>query len=219
MIIKRNEKLKATLALAVAALAQRDGVLAFASEHCEDTPPDGPSAHAHIRVSIATAKARYDLGQIVTADTNVEEMMAALDRKLAEPADAPDEVPNEIPASLAEALKGLLGGNVEVEVLHVDLSGVGDELVESDGASSLGDKEPNRGTRNKELAEFLVTNPDALADLLGRDSDGPSEEGNVDNHKTDPSPAPDDNEEDEEGDEDDDEPVAYTVEDAPAIAG
>jgi hypothetical protein len=192
MIIKRNEKLKATLALAVAALAQRDGVLAFASEHCEDTPPDGPSAHAHIRVSIVTAKARYDLGQIITADTNVDEMMAALDRKLAEPADAPDEVPNEIPASLAEALKGLLGGNVEVEVLHVDLSGVGDGLVEASG-------------------------------LLGRDSDGPSEEGEVDNLKTDPSDlAPDgDEDEDEEGDDEDgdDEPVAYTVEDAPAIAG
>jgi hypothetical protein len=188
MIIKRNEKLKATLALAVAALAQRDGVLAFASEHCEDTPPDGPSAHAHIRVSIVTAKARYDLGQIITADTNVEEMMAALDRKLAEPADAPDEVPNEpneIPASLAEALKGLLGGNVEVEVLHVDLSGVGDGLVEASG-------------------------------LLGRDSDGPSEEGEVDNLKTDPSDLAPDGDEDEDGD---DEPVAYTVEDAPAIAG
>lgn len=190
MNIKRNEKLKATLAVVVAALVRRDNVFAFASEYCDDVSPDGPDAHAHVKVSITTAKGRYELGQIVMADTNVEEMMAALDRKLAEPADAPnDEGLRGMPASLAEALKGLLGDNVEVEVLHVDLSGVGDGLVEASG-------------------------------LLGRDSDGPSENGEGDNLKTDPSDLAPDGDEDEEGDDEDgdDEPVAYTVEDAPTVS-
>lgn len=212
MNIKRNEKLKATLAVVVAALVRRDNVFAFASEYCDDVSPDGPDAHAHVKVSITTAKGRYELGQIVMADTNVEEMMAALDRKLAEPVDAPDDEGfRGMPASLAEALKGLLGGNVEVEVLHVDLSGVGDGL-----ATETNDGGDTRKVRNKELAEFFVENPDALSDLLKLEDDGPGaeNEGEVDNLKTDPAPAKVDEDDTDDG-EDEEEPVAYTVEDAP----